>query len=63
MRSSYCRQPKPTRREAHGSPFVLIELPDGADDVAVPLMRAMAHVQPGHIHPIGCQCLQHLGGA
>ena len=45
------------------SPLCLVQLPDALDDSAVPLMGAMAHVQPGNVHAIDCHDLQHFLGA
>ena len=41
-------------------PFVMVQLADGADDIAMPVMAPMAHIQPRNIHAIRRKGLQHF---
>ena len=45
------------------APLCLVELPDALNNRAVPLMRAMAHVQASDVHAIDSHNLEHLLGA
>lgn len=47
----------------HREPLLLIKPPDLADDPAVPVVGAVAHVDPRHVHPANGEGLQLLRGA
>jgi hypothetical protein len=48
--------------DGDGEPLLLVETPHGADDAAVPVSVAVAHVDARHVHPADGERLE-LGGA
>jgi hypothetical protein len=55
--------PLGVHHDRDGEPLLIVELPHGADDPAVPLAVAVAHVDPRDVHAADGESLELGGGA